>query len=334
MKRALKKPLLGQRINNMQKILVTGGAGFIGAHVAKKLLELGHEVVIVDNLNDYYNPQLKRDRLKQMLAGFSYDFVEADIVRYEQLEEIFKKHKFSAVCHLAAQAGVRWSLENLWVYAETNILGTLNILESARKYKTEKIVFASSSSVYGLNEKMPYHEDDRVDSPASLYAATKKSAELLAHSYHQLYGLKICALRFFTVYGPWGRPDMAYFKWADLITAGKPIDVYNHGMMKRDFAYIDDIVDGVAAALESDFTFEIINLGNDRPEELPKLIELLENNLGLKAEKNYLPMQPGDVANTWADISKARKLLNYQPKTSLEQGIAEFAKWHKEYYKI
>ncbi len=320
----------------MSKILVTGGAGFIGAHVAKKLLELGHEIVIADNLNDYYNPQLKKDRLKMMLndEGLKYEFVEADISRREQLEEIFKKHKFDSICHLAAQAGVRWSLTNPWIYAETNVLGTLNILELARQYHVEKIVFASSSSVYGVNEKMPYHEDDRVDQQVSLYAATKKSAELLAHSYHQLYGLKICALRFFTVYGPWGRPDMAYFKWADLITSGKPIDVYNHGMMKRDFTYIDDIVDGVVAALESDFAFEIINLGNDRPEELPKLIELLENNLGMKAEKNYLPMQLGDVVNGWADISKARKLLNYRPKTSLEQGIEAFVKWYKDYYKL
>ncbi len=320
----------------MSKILVTGGAGFIGAHVAKKLLELGHEIVIADNLNDYYNPQLKKDRLKMMLndEGLKYEFVEADISRREQLEEIFKKHKFDSICHLAAQAGVRWSLTNPWIYAETNVLGALNILELARQYHVEKIVFASSSSVYGVNEKMPYHEDDRVDQQVSLYAATKKSAELLAHSYHQLYGLKICALRFFTVYGPWGRPDMAYFKWADLITSGKPIDVYNHGMMKRDFTYIDDIVDGVVAALESDFAFEIINLGNDRPEELPKLIELLENNLGMKAEKNYLPMQLGDVVNGWADISKARKLLNYRPKTSLEQGIEAFVKWYKDYYKL
>ena len=319
----------------MSKILVTGGAGFIGAHVAKKLLELGHDVAIADNLNGYYNPQLKKDHLKLMLddAGFKYEFVEADISRRGQLEAIFKKHKFDAICHLAGQAGVRWSLANPWIYTETNVLGTLNVLELARKYNVKKIILASSSSVYGGNEKMPYEESDPVDKPVSLYAATKKSAELLAHSYHRLYGLNICVLRFFTAYGPWGRPDMAYFKWADLITSGKSIDVYNNGMMKRDFTYIDDIVDGVIAALERDFDFEIINLGNDRPEELHKLIELLENNLGFKANINYLPMQPGDVISTWADINKAKKLLNYQPKTSLAVGIGEFVRWYKNYYK-
>lgn len=319
----------------MSKILVTGGAGFIGSQVAKKLLLLGHEVVIVDNLNNYYDPQLKKDRLEFELktGGFKFEFLETNISCYDELEKIFKNHKFDFILHLAGQAGVRWSIENPWAYTETNVLGTLNILELARKYDIKKVIFASSSSVYGGNEKMPYHEDDPVDNPVSLYAATKKSAELLARSYHKLYGLKICVLRFFTVYGPWGRPDMAYFKWADLITAGKPIEIYNNGEMKRDFTYIDDVVEGTVAAMDLDFDFEIINLGNDRPEELPKLIELLETNLGVKAEKKYLPMQNGDVKHTWADINKARKLLNYQPKVSLEQGIAEFVKWYKNYYK-
>lgn len=320
----------------MPKILVTGGAGFIGAHVAKKLLASGYEVVIVDNLNDYYDPQLKNARLKLMLdaAGLKYKFIKADIRDRDCLEKIFQEHRFDAICHLAAQAGVRWSLTNPWIYAETNVSGTVNILELARKYGIKKIVLASSSSVYGNNEKTPYAEDDPVDNPVSLYAATKKSCELMAYAYHSLYGLKVCALRFFTVYGPWGRPDMAYFKWANLITSGQPIEVYNNGRMKRDFTYIDDIAAGVVAALKADFDFEIINLGNDRPEELFRLIEFLENNLGRKAEKNYLPMQPADVVNTWANISKARRLLNYQPRISLEQGIAAFAKWYKDYYKI
>lgn len=318
------------------RILLTGGAGFIGVSVAKKLLETGYEVVIVDNLNDYYDPQLKNDRLKLVLdaAGLKYEFIKADIRERERLEEVFKQYSFDAICHLAAQAGVRWSLTNPWIYAQTNISGTVNILELARKYGVKKIVLASSSSVYGNNEKTPYAEDDRTDKPVSLYAATKKSCELIAHTYYNLYGLKICALRFFTVYGPWGRPDMAYFKWANLITSGQPIEVYNNGRMKRDFTYIDDIVAGVTAALRADFSFEIINLGNDRPEDLSRLIELLENNLGRQAEKKYLPPQAGDVVNTWADITKARRLLNYQPRTTLEQGIAAFVRWYKEYYKI
>ena len=314
------------------KILVTGGAGFIGAHVAKKLLEAGQEVVIVDNLNDYYDPQLKKDRLKIFLAGLKFEFYKANISDYKQLKKIFAKHKFDGICHLAAQAGVRHSLINPWLYETTNIAGTVNLLELAKVNKIKKFVFASSSSVYGGNNKLPFSETDLVDKPVSLYAATKKSGEIIAY-YYSLYGLKVCALRFFTVYGPWGRPDMAYFKFADLMRNNKPIDVYNNGRMKRDFTYIDDIVAGVIAALEADFNFEIINLGNDRPEELSKLIELLENNLSRKAEKNYLPMQAGDVIATWADITKARRFLNYRPQTSLEQGIAAFVKWYKNYYK-
>lgn len=316
-----------------KKILVTGGAGFIGSHVVKKMLALGNEVVIIDNLNDYYDIKLKKDRLKILLAGLKFKFYKADISNYKQLKKIFAEHKFSCICHLAAQAGVRYSLANPWLYEKANIAGTLNLLELAKVNKIKKFIFASSSSVYGGNTKLPFSETDPVDKPVSFYAATKKSCELLAHTYHSLYGIKVCGLRFFTVYGPWGRPDMAYFKWADLITAGKPIEVYNNGEMKRDFTYIDDIVSGVVAALEKDFVFEIINLGNDRPEKLPKLIEHLEKNLGLKAAINYLPMQPGDVVNTWADISKARRLLNYQPKTSLEVGIGEFVRWYKNYYK-
>jgi len=320
--------------NKKLTVLVTGGAGFIGAHLSKRLMAAGYPVIIVDNLNDYYDPKLKRDRLNILLKGLKFVFYKVDITDRKALEKIFKKHKIGIICHLAAQPGVRHSLIDPWVYGATNVQGTINLMELAKNSRVNQFILASSSSVYGEKASIPFSERYKIASPASLYGATKMATELIGYAYHQLYGLKICVLRFFTVYGPWGRPDMAYFKFADLMKKNKPIEIYNHGKMRRDFTYVDDIVAGVMSALKRNFTYEIINLGNDRPEELPRLIELLEDNLGVKAKKKYLPMQPGDVVNTWADIGKARKLLNYQPKTSLEQGIAAFAKWYKNYYKL
>ena len=316
------------------KILITGGAGFIGASVAKKLLEEKHEVVIIDNLNDYYDVKLKQDRLKIFLAGLKFKFYKANITNYKQLEKIFAKHKFDCICHLAAQVGVRYSLTNPWIYEKTNIAGTFNLLELAKMNKIKKFVFASSSSVYGGNTKLPFMETDSVDKPVSFYAATKKSCELLAYTYYSLYGIKICGLRFFTVYGPWGRPDMAYFKFIDLARKNKSIEIYNFGKMKRDFTYIDDIVLGVVSAIKNTFDYEIINLGNNKPEELGRMIFLLEKYFRKFTKKKYLPMQAGDVVVTWADINKAKKLLNYNPSTSLDEGIKKFIAWYKAYYKI
>ncbi|MDO8592358.1 MAG: GDP-mannose 4,6-dehydratase [bacterium] len=315
------------------KILITGGAGFIGAHAAKKLIEEKNEIVIVDNLNDYYDVKLKKDRLKIFLAGLKFKFFKADIANYRQLENISAKHKFDCILHLAAQAGVRYSLTNPWIYEKTNVAGTLNLLELAKIHKIKKFVFASSSSVYGGNAKLPFSETDSVDKPLSFYAATKKSCELLAYAYHGLYGIKACGLRFFTVYGPWGRPDMACFKFADLIRKNQPVEIYNFGKMKRDFTYIDDIVAGIASAIKNNFAYEIINLGNSKPEKLERLIFLLEKHLG-KFKKKYLPMQAGDVAATWADIEKAGRLLNFNPAVSLEEGIKKFIAWYKNYYNI
>ena len=317
-----------------KSILVTGGAGFIGSHVAKKLVDDGYEVVVIDNLNDYYSPQLKKDRLQFILKKPDYVFEKVDISDFKSLKKIFEKYNFDAICHMAAQAGVRHSLKNPWLYEQSNILGTMNLLELAKDFGIDKFVFASSSSVYGGNTKVPFSESDRVDNPISFYAGTKRSKELLAHTYHHLYGIKITALRFFTVYGPWGRPDMAYFGFTDLISKGKQIDVYNHGKMRRDFTYIDDIVDGVVSALEKDFDFEIFNLGNNKPVELIKFIELLEEHLGMKADKRLLPIQPGDVAETWADIEKAKEKLGYNPQTTVEEGLKKFVDWYKEYNKI
>jgi len=317
-----------------QKILVTGGAGFIGSHLVKRLARLGFKIVVVDNLNNYYSPKLKQDRLKIFLKDCDFDFYKIDISDYRALKKIFVKYKFDVVCHLAAQAGVRYSLVNPWVYERANVLGTLNLLELLKEQKRGKLVFASSSSVYGANKKLPFSERDQVDRPISLYAATKKSNELMAYAYHQLFGLPMVGLRFFTVYGPWGRPDMACFKFADLMRRGQVIEIYNFGQMARDFTYVDDIIDGLVAAIRKDFKFEIFNLGNNRPEKLNKLVALLEKNLGRVAKKRKLPLQAGDVTETWADISKAKKQLGYQPKISLEKGLKKFTDWYKDYYQV
>jgi UDP-glucuronate 4-epimerase len=315
------------------KILVTGGAGFIGFHVAKALLDRGDSVVIVDNFNDYYDPSLKYARINQIKRNKKLKVYKADISNPKKLEKIFRKNKFDKICHLAAQAGVRYSLNDPLRYEKWNNIGTLNILEMAKKYKIKDIVFASSSSVYGGNKKILFSESDNVDKPVSFYAATKKCNELYAYTYSHLYGLNCTGLRFFTVYGPYGRPDMALFKFVDAIIKGKPIEVYNYGKMKRDFTYITDIVKGVLKAIDKPFSYEIINLGNNNPVELMKFIEIIEKEVGKKSKKKMMDIQPGEVLITYADIGKAKKLLGYEPKTDVEEGIKEFVKWYKQFYK-
>ncbi len=311
-------------------ILITGGAGFIGFHVAKVLLERGDKVTIIDNFNDYYDVRLKEARIKELNNHENLEVIRADISDYSAIDNIFKNHNFNKICHLAAQAGVRYSLENPLSYEKSNILGTMVMLEMAKKHKIKDFVFASSSSVYGNNKKTPFSEDDNVDHPVSLYAATKKSNELMAYTYHYLYNINCTGLRFFTVYGPWGRPDMALFKFVKKIIKDDPIDIYNNEKMVRDFTYISDITDGIIAAIDNPFPYEIINLGNGHPIELSYFIECIENALNKKAKKNMLPMQSGDVKITHADISKAEKLLNYKPKVSIEQGIKRFVEWYKK----
>ena len=315
------------------KILITGGAGFIGAHVAQKLIERGDQVVLVDNFNDYYDPKLKEDRVKHLLRGKKFKLYRADIRDFSGLEKIFKKEKVDKVLHLAAMAGVRYSLEQPILYGEVNFMGTLNLMELAKRYKIKNFVYASSSSVYGVNKKVPFSETDRVDNPISTYAATKKATELLAHMYSHTFGLNTTGLRFFTVYGPWGRPDMAYFKFANLVRTGKPIEIYNHGKMLRDFTYIDDIVEGTIKVIDADLKCDVMNIGADKPEKLSKYIDVLEKSLDIKAEKKYLPMQPGDVPRTVADVKKLRK-MGWKPKVTIEEGLAKFAVWYKEYYKV
>ncbi len=315
------------------KILVTGGAGFIGFHLAKKLSEK-EDVVIVDNLSDYYDIKLKEARLEQIKDNV--EFHKIDISDFSSLKKIFEKYEFDLICHIAAQAGVRYSLINPWAYEKSNILGTLNIFELAKKFNIKKVIYASSSSVYGGNKKVPFSEEDKVDKPISLYAATKIANELMAHTYHHLYKIDMVGLRYFTVYGPFGRPDMAMFKFTKNIFEDKPIEVYNFGNMKRDFTYIDDIVEGTIKAinfcLNNDDICEIINLGNSKPVELNYFIELLEKEIGKEAKKNLLPLQPGDVLKTYADITKAKKLLGWEPKTEIEEGVKKFVEWYRDYY--
>ena len=315
-------------------ILVTGAAGFIGYHVARKLLDQGREVVGTDNINDYYSPQLKQDRIRQLENHPSFSFHKLDLCDYDGMEKLFKKGGVKEVIHLAAQAGVRYSLINPTAYQRSNLEGFLNVLELCRHYKVENLVYASSSSVYGKNRKLPFSEDDVLEGQISLYGATKRANELMAHTYSHLYGLNTTGLRFFTVYGPWGRPDMAMFKFTDAITRGEKISVFNYGQMKRDFTYIDDIVQGVAACLENPFQYEIINLGNNNPEELLYLIELMEKNLGREADKLMLPIQPGDCEATYADIARARRLLGFEPRTKIEKGLERFIEWYKDYFNL
>ena len=319
----------------MKRVLVTGGAGFIGFHVANALLEKGDKVFIVDNFNDYYNPKLKYDRIKQLKRSKNRKNLKVyklDISNYKKLEKIFKKNNFDKICHLAAQAGVRYSLKNPFIYEKSNSLGTLNLLELTKKFKIQDFIFASSSSVYGGNKKIPFSEKDKVDNPVSLYAATKKSNELYAYAYHHLYGLNCTGLRFFTVYGPWGRPDMGCFKFVKNIIEGKIIDVYNYGNMRRDFTYVGDIVQGILSALDKSEGYEIFNLGNNKPITLSNFISTIEKVTGKKAKKKMMSMQPGDVPVTYAEISKAKKILAYNPQTDIEEGLKKFVKWYNSYF--
>lgn len=318
-------------MNKKKTVLITGGAGFIGSNLAKKLIDRGSEIVIIDNFNDYYNPKLKEDRIKIFLKNYDFKLYRGDIRDVNLLEEIFKKEKLDKVIHLAAMAGVRNSLKDPLLYEDINIKGTLNLLEFSVKYKIKNFVYASSSSVYGNNKKQPFSEDDNVDTPISPYAATKKATELLAHVYSHIYGLNTTGLRYFTVYGPWGRPDMALFLFTDAIMKGKLIKVFNYGKMSRNFTYIDDIVSGTIKVLDADFKCEVMNIGGDKEEKLTRFIEVIEKNINKKAKKNLMPIQPGDVPSTVADISKLRK-LGWSPTTRIEEGIKNFVNWYKKYY--
>ncbi len=319
------------------KYLVTGAAGFIGFHTTSFLLERGDQIVGVDNLNDYYAVSLKHDRLKQLENHGNFEFRKIDIADKTALESLADVHQFDAIIHLAAQAGVRYSIENPDAYINSNIVGFLNILEVARHNSIRHLVYASSSSVYGANEKIPFSIQDKVVQPVSLYGATKASNELMAYAYNHLYNIAMTGLRFFTVYGPWGRPDMAYFKFTKSIINGDSIDVFNNGEHARDFTYIDDIVDGVVSSvdryIDENNSCKVYNLGNNKPVELMKFIHTLENVIGKKAKLNMLPMQKGDVEKTYADIELSMKELNYSPKTDVATGLSRFVDWYSDYYK-
>lgn len=317
------------------KILVTGAAGFIGSYVAHELLNDGHEVVGFDNFNDYYDVSLKEARAVRLAEREGVTLIRGDLADYESLLSTFQFYEPQLVCHLAAQAGVRYSIENPFVYQQSNLAGHLNMLEACRHFNVQRLVYASSSSVYGGNKKVPFSEDDPVDHPVSLYAATKKANELMSHTYTHLYGLQTVGLRFFTVYGPWGRPDMAYWLFTDAMLSGRPIQVFNHGDMKRDFTYIDDIVSGVKSALFVDALgpYEVFNLGNNHPEKLMDFITVLGDALGVEPKMEMFPMQAGDVPITFADVSKAQKKLGYQPTTPISVGIPAFVRWYRKYAK-
>lgn len=332
--------------------LVTGSAGFIGYHVAERLLAAGHQVVGIDNLNDYYDVSLKQARLALLADKPAFQFIKLDLADREGMAALFAEHKFQRVIHFGAQAGVRYSLENPLAYADSNLVGHLNVLEGCRHNKVEHLVYASSSSVYGLNRKLPFSTDDSVDHPVSLYAATKKANELMAHSYSHLYGLPTTGLRFFTVYGPWGRPDMALFKFTKAILAGDSIDVYNHGEMHRDFTYIDDIAEAIVrlqaivpqpnadwtveqgSPASSSAPYHVYNIGNSSPVKLMEYISALEHALGIIARKNMLPMQPGDVLDTSADTEALYQAIGFKPATSVEEGVKRFVEWYKSFYKV
>jgi UDP-glucuronate 4-epimerase len=329
----------------MANVMITGVAGFVGHALADYLLREGHIVYGIDNLNPYYDVQLKKDRLQNLTGHPRFTFGQVDIQDRDTLFTLFEKEQFDYVVHLAAQAGVRYSIENPFAYEDANLAGFLNVLEACRRFVPQHLVFASSSSVYGANRKVPFSTADAVDYPVSLYAATKKANELMAHAYSHLYQIPTTGLRFFTVYGPWGRPDMAYFKFVDAIARGKPIDVYNHGHMKRDFTYIDDVVQGVArvmvrpptsvvdakASLSQAF-YRIYNIGNHQPVELLQFIQVIEAALGQKADMVMQPMQPGDVLETYADVSDLMQDVGFSPSTPIEVGIGKFVDWYREYY--
>tara|TARA_B100000900_G_scaffold411924_1_gene432601 strand:- start:1477 stop:2436 length:960 start_codon:yes stop_codon:yes gene_type:complete len=318
----------------MEKIIVTGSCGFIGMHLADRLLQNGNNVLGIDNMNSYYNPKLKKDRLEKLRLLENFSFIEIDITNQQKLDKVFADYQPDKVVNLAAQAGVRYSLQNPSAYIDSNIIGFMNILECCRNYETQGLVYASSSSVYGGNKKMPFSVKDPVDKPISIYAASKKSNELMAYSYNHLFGLNTTGLRFFTVYGPWGRPDMAMYIFSDKIWNDKPIQVFNHGNMSRDFTYIDDIVDGIIASIEKNYSCEIFNLGNNHSEDLMKMIKLLEHAIGKKADIEMAEIQPGDVKQTFADINDSKEKLGYSPKISIEDGIPKFIEWFKNYHSI
>lgn len=321
-------------------VLITGAAGFIGMHVAEQLLARGISVIGIDNLNDYYEVSLKEARLERLKEHDGFRFFLMDISDRNAMANLFKVERPCRVIHLAAQAGVRYSLEHPNAYADSNLTGFVNILEGCRSVDVEHLVFASSSSVYGANKKLPYSESDSVDHPVSLYAATKKANELMAHSYAHLYGFPCTGLRFFTVYGPWGRPDMAYFGFTNAILAGETIKIFNHGDMQRDFTYIDDIVDGLLKVFDSPPkadgnrpAYRIYNIGNDQPERLGHFVKVLEDTLGVDAVKEMYPMQPGDVQSTHADLTAIKADFDFKPSTSIEEGLSHFVNWYREFYK-
>lgn len=332
------------------KFLVTGAAGFIGFHVSQRLLAAGHQVVGIDNLNDYYDVSLKQARLDQILQHPEFIFLKMDLADRQAISSLFAEHAFDRVIHLGAQAGVRYSLDNPHAYADANLIGHLNILEGCRHHKIGHLLYASSSSVYGLNRKMPFSTDDSVDHPISLYAATKKANELMSHSYSHLYQLPTTGLRFFTVYGPWGRPDMALFKFTRAMLAGEQIDVYNRGQMMRDFTYIDDIAEAIVrlqdvipqadenwtveagSPASSSAPYHVYNIGNSQPTSLMTYIQSLEKALGIEAKKNMLPMQPGDVLNTSADTQPLYDAIQFRPQTQVEQGVQNFVDWYRHFY--
>jgi len=334
------------------KFLVTGAAGFIGYHVAERLLTAGHQVVGIDNLNDYYDVGLKMARLDRLADKPGFRFIKLDLADREGMAALFAEHQFQRVIHLGAQAGVRYSLVNPLAYADANLIGHLNVLEGCRHNKVEHLLYASSSSVYGLNRKLPFATEDSVDHPVSLYAATKKANELMSHSYSHLYGLPTTGLRFFTVYGPWGRPDMALFKFTKAILAGESIDVYNHGEMHRDFTYIDDIAEAIVrlqavipqadpswtveqgSPATSSAPYHVYNIGNNTPVKLMEYISALEKALGVTARKNMLPMQPGDVMDTSADTEELNRDIGFKPETSVEEGVKRFVDWYKAFYQV
>ena len=336
----------------MSKILVTGAAGFIGFHLTQRLLARGDEVVGLDNLNDYYRVQLKQDRLSQLVGQENFRFIEMDLADRELMPGMFEAEQFDVVINLAAQAGVRYSLENPHAYIDANIVGFTNVLEGCRHTGVKHLVYASSSSVYGGNTTMPFSIHHNVDHPISLYAATKKANELMAHTYSHLYGLPTTGLRFFTVYGPWGRPDMALFLFTEAIVSGKPIDVFNNGKMRRDFTYVADIVEGIIRVADNTATgnsdwssatpdpatsaspYRVYNIGNNQPVELMHLIEVLEDCLGKKAEKNFMGMQPGDVPATFADVDDLIRDVDFKPATSIETGVANFVEWYRDYHNV
>ena len=316
------------------KILITGAAGFIGYHLSKSLLEEGYQVVGVDNLNNYYSHDLKLARLELLSSNKFFSFEKLDIANIQSISSVFDKFKPNKVVNLAAQAGVRYSIKNPHTYVNSNILGFVNLIELSIKNQVEGFIYASSSSVYGSNAKIPLLEENQTDKPASIYGASKKSNELIATAYHNLYGLKTTGLRYFTVYGHWGRPDMAYFTFTKKILANETISVFNNGKMKRDFTFIDDIISGTKSAIEKNYNCEIFNLGNNKNEKLMDLILLLEQELLKKAKIKFLPMQPGDVKETLADIKKSRKKLKFNPKISIYEGMPKFIRWYKDYFNI